>query len=92
MHEIDLMLKYQLEGKNKEARALSDKLEKIGADKIVDREGRNTQDIWFRHCFNRGWFLLQDGDFQGGSQLLEHGRFLNTYGSPPLLTLSLIHI
>jgi hypothetical protein len=86
MHEIDLMLKYQLEGKNKEARALSDKLEKIGQDKIVDRDGKNTQDIWFRHCFNRGWFLLQDGDFQAGSKLLEHGRFLNTYGSPPLLT------
>lgn len=86
MHEIDLMLKYQLEGKNKEARALSDKLEKIGQDKIVDRDGKTTQDIWFRHCFNRGWFLLQDGDFQGGSKLLEHGRFLNTYGSPPLFT------
>lgn len=86
MHEIDLMLKLQLEGKHTEARKLSDKLEQIGPDKILDPKGENTQDIWFRHCFNRGWFLIQDGDYQKGSQLLEHGRFLNVYGSGPLKT------
>jgi predicted SAM-dependent methyltransferase len=86
MHEIDLMLKLQLEGKHNEARVLSDKLEQIGAEKILDPNGKNTQDIWMRHCFNRGWFLIQDGDYQKGCQYLENGRFLNVYGSPPLRT------
>jgi hypothetical protein len=86
MHEIDEMLKLQLEGKHKEARLLSDKLENIGQEKILDPNGKNTQDIWMRHCFNRGWFLIQDGDYEKGCQLLENGRFLNVYGSPPLRT------
>lgn len=86
MHEIDEMLKLQLEGKHDEARKLSDKLEAIGPDKILDPNGKNTQDIWMRHSFNRGWFIIQDGDYQAGCQLLENGRFLNVYGSPPLRT------
>lgn len=86
MHEIDMMLKLQLQGKHKEARVLSDKLEAIGPDKILDSKGENTQDIWLRHCFNRGWFLIQDGDYQTGCQILENGRFLNVYGSGPLRT------
>jgi hypothetical protein len=86
MHEIDEMLKLQLEGYHKEARKLSDKLEAIGPEKILDGQGKNTEDIWMRHCFNRGWFLLQDGEYQNGCQLLEYGRFLNVYGSPPLKT------
>lgn len=86
MHDIDLMLKLQLEGKHKEAREISDKLEKIGPSKILDAESKNTQDIWMRHSFNRGWFLIQDGDYQNGCRLLEHGRFLNVYGSGPLKT------
>ena len=86
MHEIDEMLKLQLEGYHKEARKLSDKLEAIGPEKILDGQGKNTEDIWMRHCFNRGWFLLQDGLYQEGCQLLEYGRFLNVYGSPPLKT------
>jgi len=86
MHEIDLMLQLQLQGKQKEARALSDKLENIGPEKILDPNGKNTEDIWLRHCFNRGWFLLQDGNYQAGCKLLESGRFLNVYGSSPLKT------
>ena len=86
MHEIDLMLQLQLEGKHEEARKLSDKLENIGPDQILDGAGKNTQDVWMRHCFNRGWFMIQDGDYQKGCQLLENGRFLNVYGSPPLYT------
>jgi hypothetical protein len=39
-----------------------------------------------RHCFNRGWFLLQQGDYQQGCQLLENGRHLNVYGDQPLKT------
>ena len=86
MHEIDEMLKLQLEGRHEEARVLSDKLENIGPEKILDPNGKNTQDIWMRHCFNRGWFLIQDGEYQKGCQYLENGRFLNVYGSPPLRT------
>ena len=86
MHEIDEMLKLQLEGRHNEARILSDKLESIGPKKILDPNGKNTEDIWMRHCFNRGWFVIQDGDYQKGCQLLENGRFLNVYGSPPLRT------
>lgn len=86
MHEIDEMLRLQLEGKHAEARALSDKLENIGPAKILDPKGQNTQDIWMRHCFNRGWFMIQEGDYQTGCQLLENGRFLDVYGSPPLRT------
>ena len=86
MHEIDLMLRYQMQGKNKEARALSDKLEELGSDKILDPYGNNTEDIWNRHCFNRGWFMLQEGNYQLGSKLCEYGRALNTYGSPPAYT------
>ena len=86
MHEIDLMLKLQLEGKHEEARKLSDKLERIGPKEILDGHGKNTTDIWMRHCFNRGWFLIQDGLYQEGCQLLENGRFLNVYGSGPLRT------
>lgn len=86
MHELDQMLQLQLKGKHVEARALSDKLEALGPDKILDPEGKNTSDIWMRHSFNRGWFLLQEGKYQEGCQLLENGRFLNVYGSPPLQT------
>ena len=85
-HEIDEMLELQLEGKHIPARVLSDKLEAIGPDKIKDGHGKNTADIWMRHCFNRGWFMIQDGDYQKGCQLLENGRFLSVYGSPPLMT------
>jgi hypothetical protein len=86
MHDIDLMLKLNLEGKSKEAREISDKLEALGPEKILDPNGKNTQDIWMRHCFNRGWFILQDGDYQKACKLLENGRFLKVYGSGPLQT------
>jgi hypothetical protein len=86
MHDIDMMLKLQLEGRHDEARAISDKLEALGPDKVTDLRGNVTQDIWFRHCFNRGWFTIQDGDYQNGCRLLEHGRFLNVYGNGPLKT------
>ena len=85
-HEIDQMLEWQLEGRHAEARVLSDKLEAIGPKEIKDPSGKTTQDIWMRHCFNRGWFMIQDGEYQKGCQLLENGRFLNVYGSPPLMT------
>jgi hypothetical protein len=87
MHDIDNELSLMLEGKFKEARAISDKLEKLGPEKIPDSDGNpGNPEMWIRHSFNRGWFLLQDGDYQKGCQLLESGRFINVYGSGPLKT------
>lgn len=86
MHDIDLMLDHSLRGEFKESRAISDKLEALGPKGILDTRGKNTEEIWMRHCFNRGWFLLQDGEYQKGSQLLESGRSLSVYGSQKLFT------
>lgn len=86
MHDIDLMLELQLEGQHVEARKITDKLEQLGLDQMPTNPGQSKEDIWTRHCFNRGWFFIQDNDYQKGCQLLENGRFLNVYGSPPLKT------
>jgi hypothetical protein len=89
MHDIDLMLKLQLTGNHEEARKISDKLEELGIEGVKDNEGKTSldgSDIWLRHCFNRGWFILQEGNYQDGCKLLENGRFINVYGSPPLAT------
>jgi len=87
MHDIDLMLEMQIQGRHDEARAISDKLEELGPEKIVGPDGKvGNEDTWMRHCFNRGWFLLQEGDYQKGCQLLEYGRYLNVYGSGLLRT------
>lgn len=86
MHELDMMLDLQLQGRNEEAWALSEKLEKIGPDKIHDITGKHNPEMWLRHCFNRGWFLYQQGDYQQGSKLLENGRFLSVYGNGLLKT------
>jgi hypothetical protein len=86
MHPIDKLLAYQLEGKQKEAWEISEALEKEGSDKIVGPDGKHNPETWIRHSFNRGWFLLQQGDYQKGCQLLENGRFISVYGSGPLKT------
>jgi hypothetical protein len=87
MHDIDRMLQLQLEGRHEEARAISDKLEALGPEKIPDPKGQlGNPEMWIRHSFNRGWFLLQQGDYQKGSQLLENGRYISVYGSGQLKT------
>jgi len=87
MHDIDQELKLMLQGKFDEARVISDKLEKLGPEGIPDTKGNlGNPDIWVRHSFNRGWFAIQDGDYQTGSKLLEAGRFISVYGSGPLKT------
>lgn len=91
MHDLDLMLKLHLEGKYSDARIISDRLEKLGPYGITDDKGQNTSMMWTKHCYNRGWFKLQEGDYKGGCQLLENGRFLNVYGSPPLKTTAPIY-
>lgn len=87
MHDIDRMLELQLHGRHVEARSISDNIERLGPDQIIGPDGKKgNQDTWVRHSFNRGWFLLQEGKYQEGSQLLEYGRYLNVYGSGRLKT------
>lgn len=86
MHPIDQLLAYQLEGKQKEAWEISEAMEKEGPDNCKDPSGKVNPETWIRHSFNRGWFLLQQGDYQKGCQLLENGRFISVYGSGPLKT------
>jgi hypothetical protein len=86
MHPIDQLLAYQLEGKQKEAWDISEEMERAGPDNCKDPSGKVNPETWIRHSFNRGWFLLQQGDYQKGCQLLENGRFISVYGSGPLKT------
>lgn len=86
-HDIDLELKLMLDGQFDAARAISDKLERLGPEQIPDPQGNlGNPEMWIRHSFNRGWFLLQEGQYQAGCQSLESGRFIKVYGSPPLQT------
>lgn len=86
MHLIDQELQCMLKGDFEQGWEISQQLEQIGPDRIKDPAGNLNKEMWLRHCFNRGWFLLQQGDFQAGSQLCESGRFLNTYGGGLLAT------
>jgi len=73
MHLIDQELHLMIQGRIDEAWKLAEILEKDFPDNN-------------RAKFNRAWFLISQGKFQEGYQLLEHGRFLNTYGGQPLNT------
>lgn len=86
LNPIDRGLKLMLEGKYQEAWKISEELEAQGPDEIVDHTGKKNPEMWVRHSFNRGWFLVNQGKYQEGHQLLENGRFLNVYGGAPLKT------
>lgn len=86
MHDIDRQLNHMLRGEFDKGWELSEKIEKIGPDEILDPTGKKNPEMWLRHQFNRGWFLLQQGKYQEGSQLLESGRFLSVYGGGFLKT------
>lgn len=88
MHDLDLMLKLQLEGKHKEAKEISDKLEKFGMENMPTNNGQSKEELWIRHCFNRGWYLLQEGKYQEGCKLLDYGRHIKVYGNEPIQTSS----
>lgn len=75
-----------LEGRFEEAWEISEELQAIGEDRVEDVNGLKNPDMWVRHSFNRGWFMLQKGLYQEGSQLLENGRYLNVYGGGYLKT------
>lgn len=86
MHDIDKQLDSMLRGDFKTGWEISEKLQAIGPENITDSKGQKNPEMWLRHNFNRGWFLLQQGKYQEGSQLIESGRFLNVYGSGYLKT------
>lgn len=86
MHDIDKQLDLMLRGQFDQAWQISQKLESQGAQGILDPQGKPNPEMWNRHQFNRAWFLLQQGDLQTGSQLLEHGRHIGVYGGGVLPT------
>ena len=67
MHLLDQQLNLMVRGRLKEAWKLCEKLEQQEPDNL-------------RHKFNRGWFLINQGDFQNGFQSLEAGRHVGVYG------------
>jgi hypothetical protein len=90
MHDIDQQLHHMLRGEFDEAWKISEKLEAIGPDEILDPAGRKNPEMWLRHQFNRAWFFLQRDDLQTGSKLLENGRHISVYGGVPLQTTALM--
>jgi hypothetical protein len=86
-HPIDRQLALMLKGEFVEARKISDELEALGPSGIPGPDGKlNNPEMWVRHSFNRGWFLLNEGKYKEGCERLEFGRHINVYGSPPLRT------
>ena len=73
MHKIDQQLNLMIRGRFDEGWELSQQMHEEHPDDL-------------RHLFNRGWFLINQGDLQGGFQCLEAGRILKVYGSGPLNT------
>ena len=73
MHLIDQQLNLMIRGRFDEGWKLAQELEE-----------RDPTDL--RAKFNRGWFLINQGDLQGGFQCLESGRHLNVYGGPKIAT------
>lgn len=85
-HPIDIELSHMLRGQYSEARRISDELEALGPEKIPQVNGQPQEETWLRHTFNRAWFLLQDGKLKESGQLFDAGRYIRTYGNPPLAT------
>jgi len=73
MHKIDQQLNLMIRGRFEEGWKLSQEMHE-----------EHPEDL--RHLFNRGWFLINQGDLQGGFQCLESGRILNVYGGGRLKT------
>ena len=73
MHLIDQQLNLMIRGRFGEAWKLAEQMEKT-----------NPNDP--RSKFNRGWFLINQGNLQEGFQCLEYGRGLKVYGSGKINT------
>lgn len=86
MHRIDQVLQLSLRGRFDDAWKVCEQLEDLKQKKLL------TNDEIFRHDFNRGWFLITQGKYQEGFQLLESGRMLQSYGDPrPSIQLPIWH-
>lgn len=86
MHDIDFQLQHMLQGEFSKGWEISERLQKLGPGNLHPVEGKTQEELWLRHNFNRGWFLLQQGKYSEGCQLLESGRHLNVYGGGHLQT------
>ena len=73
MHMIDQQLNLMIRGRFEEGWKLCEEMEKNDPDDL-------------RSKFNRGWFLINRGEFQEGFQCLESGRHLSVYGGPKIAT------
>jgi len=73
MHLIDQQLNLMIHGKFDDAWKIAQQIHE-----------EHPGDI--RALFNRGWFLINQGNLQEGFQCLEYGRALNVYGSERLKT------
>jgi hypothetical protein len=73
MHLIDQQLNLMIRGRFDEGWKLAEEMEKNDPDDP-------------RAKFNRGWFLINQGDLQAGFQCLEYGRSLKVYGSGKINT------
>lgn len=73
MHLIDQQLNLMIRGRFEEGWRLAQEM-----------EAQDPNDL--RAKFNRGWFLINQGDLQEGFQCLEAGRHLSVYGSGKINT------
>jgi len=73
MHLIDQQLNLMIRGRFDEAWKLAEELEALDP---TDPKAK----------FNRGWFLINQGNLQEGFKCLEHGRALKVYGSGKINT------
>lgn len=73
MHLIDQQLNLMIRGRFEEAWKLAEELETLDP---TDPKAK----------FNRGWFLINQGNLQEGFKCLENGRALKVYGSGKINT------
>ena len=73
MHLIDQQLNLMIRGRFEEGWKLAEELEALDPNDS-------------RAKFNRGWFLINQGNLQEGFKCLEHGRALKVYGSGKINT------
>ena len=73
MHLIDQQLNLMIRGRFEEAWKLAEELEALDT---TDPKAK----------FNRGWFLINQGNLQEGFKCLENGRALNVYGGGKINT------
>jgi hypothetical protein len=70
LHDLDLQLTASTMGNFEEGWRLAQKLE---------REEPNN----YRAAYNRGWYLLRQGQVQKGYQLMDRGRIAGVFGNKP---------